>query len=146
MSNLTSWLLPFIALMSQLPMEGSSPWYDLLSVCLAIGSPALAAYSLALTALNRAHVARRFALLKERSLEDTTSHLSQIIDSVSFVVTELYQVPIRASNQDSWLNSLLFLPENIGFWKLLEKDLRSSSRGFTYTFFAQGQPEFCASH
>jgi hypothetical protein len=49
----TAWLLSWLALISQLPFNGyNSKEPDLLSVVLAVGSPTLAGYSLALTASN----------------------------------------------------------------------------------------------
>ena len=49
----TAWLLPWLALISQLPFNGSnSKQDDVLSVLLAVGFPTLAGHSLALTALN----------------------------------------------------------------------------------------------
>ncbi|KAF8145331.1 hypothetical protein K438DRAFT_1991968 [Mycena galopus ATCC 62051] len=61
---LTTWLLPWTALIAQLPFEAGG-WMDLLSACLCVGSPALATYSLALTAFNRRYITSKFKALKE---------------------------------------------------------------------------------
>ncbi|KAJ7811231.1 hypothetical protein B0H14DRAFT_3479897 [Mycena olivaceomarginata] len=53
--TLTTWLLPWITLIAQLPFEANG-WMNILSGCLAVGSPALATYSLTLTALKRREV------------------------------------------------------------------------------------------
>lgn len=56
----SSWLLPWLALVSQLPFGAEDRLDNLIAVFLAVGSPTLAAYSLALTVLNRRWAARRF--------------------------------------------------------------------------------------
>jgi hypothetical protein len=56
----SAWLLPSLALVSGLPFGANNFSANWISVFLAVGSPALAAYSLALTVLNRRWVASRF--------------------------------------------------------------------------------------
>ncbi|KAF9783795.1 hypothetical protein BJ322DRAFT_880426 [Thelephora terrestris] len=53
-----SWLLPWLALISQLPFGSGNYADDFFSVIMSVGSPALAAYSLVLTSLNARSVYR----------------------------------------------------------------------------------------
>jgi len=46
------WLVPWLALVSQLPFGANDKVDNLISVSLTVGCPTLAAYSLALTVLN----------------------------------------------------------------------------------------------
>jgi hypothetical protein len=55
----TGWLLPFLALLAQLPYESDGTWHDFMSLTLTIGSPLLAMYSLTLTILNSRYLKQR---------------------------------------------------------------------------------------
>ncbi|KAJ7025558.1 hypothetical protein C8F04DRAFT_1191308 [Mycena alexandri] len=59
----TAWLLPSLALASQLPFGARTRLDNLVSVLLTVGSPTLASYSLALTVLNGHWLAGRFSHL-----------------------------------------------------------------------------------
>ena len=54
-----AWLFPWLALISQLPFGAESRRNNALSMVLAVGSPTLAAYSLALTTLSSSYIASR---------------------------------------------------------------------------------------
>ena len=56
----SSWLLPWLALVSQLPFGANDKFDNFIATLLTVGSPTLAAYSLALTVLNGRWIARRF--------------------------------------------------------------------------------------
>ena len=58
--HFSSWLLPWLALVSQLPFGANDKLDNLVSALLTVGSPTLAAYSLALTVLNGRWIARHF--------------------------------------------------------------------------------------
>lgn len=137
---MSTWLFPFIALIAQLPFETESHWYDFLSACMAVGSPALVAYSLALTVLNRSYMSSQFKKLKNsvRDNDGSLSHITARLDTAAFIVAEVRQAPIRASNHAGWLDSLIGLEKNDHFWSAVEKGLKNTRRGFTYSFFAQG--------
>ena len=57
----SSWLLPWLALVSQLPFGANDKLDNLESMLLTLGSPTLAAYSLALTVLNGRWIAQLFS-------------------------------------------------------------------------------------
>ncbi|KAF7353980.1 hypothetical protein MVEN_01084500 [Mycena venus] len=141
--TLTTWLLPWIALIAQLPFEANG-WMNILSGCLAVGSPALATYSLTLTALNRWYISHEFHQLKDmvQNLRDTRpeySYMVERVDSAAFILREVQQCPMRANQRDGALASLIVLddPGLQHFWKSAAKDLKNTRRGFTYSFLAQ---------
>ncbi|KAF7364269.1 hypothetical protein MSAN_01086700 [Mycena sanguinolenta] len=136
---LTTWLLPWIALIAQLPFEAGG-WMDLLSACLCVGSPALATYSLALTAFNRRYISNQFKQLKERAATDTQQNYRYMVERVEkadVVLKETQQCPMRADQRTGELASLVVLPDRQNFWLIAEKDLKNTGRGFTYSFLAQ---------
>ncbi|KAJ6576151.1 hypothetical protein DFH09DRAFT_1031678 [Mycena vulgaris] len=138
---LTTWLLPWLALVAQLPFEADG-WMDLLSACLCVGSPVLAAYSLALTAFNRSHISHEFRRLKRAAETDTRQEYRYMVDRVeaaSFILQEAQQCPVRANQRTGELGSLIALndPHRRNFWTLAAKDLKNTRRSFTYSFAAQ---------
>ncbi|KAF7364460.1 hypothetical protein MSAN_01107400 [Mycena sanguinolenta] len=140
MVPLTTWVLPWVALIAQLPFEAAGGWMDLLSACLCVGSPALATYSLALTAFNRRYIAAEFKRLKEEA-ETTTQrryrYMAPRIDAACFVLQETQQCPMRADQRAGEFANLIVLPDRRTFWITAEKDLKNTSRGFTKSFLAQ---------
>ncbi|KIJ26742.1 hypothetical protein M422DRAFT_191809, partial [Sphaerobolus stellatus SS14] len=105
----SSWVLPWLALISQLPFGTNDIPTNLESVLLALGSPVLAAYSVALTVLNGRWVAARF---KHRDYE-WPSRL-YIVRALS----SLQQAPLRI-DKGSMLSSLIILPQNDKWWEEL---------------------------
>ncbi|KAI4524038.1 hypothetical protein K525DRAFT_282007 [Schizophyllum commune Loenen D] len=103
-----NWLLPWLALLSQLPFGANDRLANLNSVSLTVGSPALAAYSLAITALNSHWVSERFA----------SNHYPNVHDVVRTLVS-LQQSPLHARAEDGLLASLIVLPENDCWWSEL---------------------------
>jgi hypothetical protein len=108
----SSWLLPWLALISQLPFGANDRIDNFVSVLLSIGSPALAAYSLALTVLNSRWITRRFA-----------SHQYPNKMNAVHILSRLQQSPLKVVTTDSLLASLVVLPENDDWWKTLAASL-----------------------
>ena len=104
----SSWLLPWLALVSQLPFGPRDTLDNLESVVLTVGSPMLAAYSLALTVLNGRRIARRFS-----------KHNYPNIRNAIRVLSSLQQVPLRVTNKGGLLASLIVLPQNDEWWRVL---------------------------
>lgn len=91
----STWLLPWLALISQLPFGSENYKDDLLSVIMSIGSPALACYSLVLTALN--------ARLVYRKANDSRSkHKSDVANALIY----LQQVPIELTKDEKLLSMI----------------------------------------
>ncbi|KAE9388397.1 hypothetical protein BT96DRAFT_947646 [Gymnopus androsaceus JB14] len=110
-NQFSAWLLPWLALLSQLPFGANDNLENLISVVLTIGSPVLAAYSAALTVLNGRWIARRFS-------------------GSTYPNTYYAQAPIILDkNRDALLASLIVLPENDEWWKELLDHLN-----YTYTW------------
>ncbi|KAJ7136748.1 hypothetical protein C8R44DRAFT_868868 [Mycena epipterygia] len=137
---IATWLLPWIALIAQLPFEASG-WMDLLSSFLSVGSPALAAYSLALTAFNRRYISHKFEQLRKHAQEtrDQYHYMVQRVDAAALILQEAQQCPMRANQRNGELASLIVLNDDriANFWKTAAKDLENTRRGFTYSFLAQ---------
>ncbi|GLB39631.1 hypothetical protein LshimejAT787_0701410 [Lyophyllum shimeji] len=104
----SAWLLPWLALVSQLPFGSNDKLDNLLSMFLTVGSPTLATYSLALTVLNGRWIARRFSSYTYPN----TNLAVQILSS-------LQQSPLKITTDSSLLASLVVLPENDAWWKEL---------------------------
>jgi hypothetical protein len=133
-------LLPWLALIAQLPFEASDAWNNILSGFLCVGSPALATYSLALTAFNRWHIIRQFKALKQivvREMGPEYQYMADRVDTAAFILRESQQCPICASGD---LAELITVngPHRQDFWAAAAKDLENTRRGFTYSFGAQG--------
>ncbi|KAJ7648929.1 hypothetical protein DFH06DRAFT_1135190 [Mycena polygramma] len=139
---LTAWLLPWIALIAQLPFEASDAWSDILSGFLCVGSPALATYSLSLTVFNRRYITERFQVLKrtaERELAPEYHFMASRIEDAAYILQESQQCPIRANQRSGDLGKLITLkgPHRQNFWEIAAKDLKNTRRGFSYSFGAQ---------
>ncbi|KAF9062644.1 hypothetical protein BDP27DRAFT_1427702 [Rhodocollybia butyracea] len=142
--TMTTWLLPWLALIAQLPFEANGSM-NLLSACLSIGSPALAAYSIALTAFNRRYISIAFRQIKEIAQNNARCrYMVERVDAAAFILQESQQCPMRANQKAGELASLIILDEDNcqqKFWLTAEKDLRNTRRGFTQSFLAQGSPD-----
>ena len=124
----SAWLLPWLALVSQLPFGAGnrldnlisgefhpaaiSVFYQLshhyLPVTLTVGSPTLAAFSLALTAINTYRTYDRFS---------TISYPNR--GNAARALVYLQQVPLHITTRDGLLASLIVLPENDEWWECL---------------------------
>ncbi|KAJ7698867.1 hypothetical protein B0H16DRAFT_1668837 [Mycena metata] len=112
----TAWLLPSLALASQLPFGARTRLDNLVSVLLTVGSPTLASYSLALTVLNGHWLAERFSHLSYPNVRNAVKILSS-----------LQQSPLEVHTEESLLASLVVLHANDNFWVDLEEWLNGSS-------------------
>jgi hypothetical protein len=95
----------YLALVSQLPFGARTRLDNMVSMLLTVGSPTLAAYSLALTVLNGHWIAQRFSTLSYPNVRYATQILSS-----------LQQSPLCVNNEDSLLASLVVLHANDDFW------------------------------
>jgi len=101
----SSWLLPWLALVSQLPFGANDKLDNLESMLLTLGSPTLAAYSLALTVLNGRWIAQLFSNYRYPNVRNAVRILSS-----------LQQSPLRVDKDDVLLASLIMLPQNDEWW------------------------------
>ncbi|KAG1739815.1 uncharacterized protein EDB91DRAFT_368426 [Suillus paluster] len=103
--DFSAWLLPNLALISQLPFGAQYRLDNLMSAVLTVGSPALAGYSLFITLLNSRWITQQF----RQSANYPNSR------SVVSILSSLQQVPLRLHLDR--VPSLLVLPENDCWWK-----------------------------
>jgi hypothetical protein len=101
----SSWLLPWLALVSQLPFGANDKLDNLESMLLTLGSPTLAANSLALTVLNGRWIARLFSNYRYPNVKSAVRILSS-----------LQQSPLRVDKDHVLLASLIMLPQNDEWW------------------------------
>ncbi|OJA16890.1 hypothetical protein AZE42_08508 [Rhizopogon vesiculosus] len=100
-----AWLLPYLALISQLPFGARHRVSNLMAAILTIGSPVLAGYSMILTLLNARWISRQFEDVSFPNAEDAVR-----------ILISLQQTPLRITKEDSLLSSLIVLHENDGWW------------------------------
>ncbi|KAG1727271.1 uncharacterized protein EDB91DRAFT_893744 [Suillus paluster] len=103
----SAWLLPNLALISQLPFGAQYRLDNLMSAVLTVGSPALAGYSIFITLLNSRWINRRF----NHSVDYPNSRFAVLI------LSSLQQVPLRLHPDHARLPSFIVLPENDSWWK-----------------------------
>ncbi|KAG0697778.1 hypothetical protein DFH29DRAFT_1020736 [Suillus ampliporus] len=109
--DFSSWLLPNLALVSQLPFGAQYRLDNLMSVVLTVGSPVLAGYSLFITLLNSRWIHHRF----RQAVDYPNSHFAVSI------LHSLHQVPLRLHFDHAHFPSLVVLPENDTWWKYLSE-------------------------
>ncbi|OAX40776.1 hypothetical protein K503DRAFT_841407 [Rhizopogon vinicolor AM-OR11-026] len=100
-----AWLLPYLALISQLPFGARHRVSNLMSAILTVGSPVLAGYSMILTILNARWISRLFQDVTFPNAEDAVR-----------ILISLQQTPLRIAKEDSLLSSLIVLHENDDWW------------------------------
>jgi hypothetical protein len=113
----------------------------MMSFCLAVGSPTMITYSLTLTILNRYWVRERFHKLsmkaQSHAVHDKYAEYSDRVRAIQYLLQEAQQVPLRASQEKGWLSSLLVAPKNQTWWRNVQKRLRTTRRGVTFSLVAQ---------
>lgn len=106
----SAWLLPFLALISQLPFGARHRLDNLTSMFLAVGSPTMAAYSLAITVLNSRWIKHRFDAVRYRNAGLAVK-----------ILPNLQYSPVRVHCTTFLLSSLIILRENDGWWSELNQ-------------------------
>ncbi|KAF9060608.1 hypothetical protein BDP27DRAFT_1339386 [Rhodocollybia butyracea] len=106
--TMSTWL----ALIAQLPFEANGS-INFLSTCLSIGSPALAAYSIALTAFNRQYISIAFRKITEAAQHNSRCrYMVKRVDAAAFILRETQQCPMRANQRAGELASLIILDDD----------------------------------
>ena len=136
--GLLSWLVPWLALTAQLPFGTRSKALNLWALCLAVGSPSLSAYSLALTLLNSRSINETFQKLKAANKHQHGSHKMKMIKAARTFLIESQSVPIQIYNGvRREFAQLVVLPENIVWWSNLRKEILKSKKEPTFSLYAQ---------
>lgn len=103
---LNSRLLAYLALVSQLPFTTNHRVDNFVSMLVTVGSPTLAAYSLALTVFNGYWISQRFSNLSYPNVRNAVK-----------VLSGLQQSPLQVNVKDPLLSSLVVLHANDEFWE-----------------------------
>ena len=140
----TTWLLPWLTLVAQLPYETVSPLQDVLSALLAIGSPMLATYSMIMTLIMKKRVRDRFSSLLDRITGAGSStqerHRKLLVKRIRYaqtLVEESIQTPMRVCDAGGWLANLITLDENHPWWRAVSERLEESTRSITASLVFQ---------
>lgn len=120
--DFSSWLLPYLALISQLPFGADDRLDSVMSAVLTVGSPALAGYSLFITLLNSRWINRKFRPLS--SLPNPNPNLKYAVT----IVSSLQQFPLKLHCNDS--ASLVVLSKSDCWWKYLH-DLTDNGQSWS---------------
>lgn len=116
----SAWLLPYLALLSQLPFGAQHRLDNLMSVVLTLGSPTLAGYSLYMTLLNTRWV-------NDQLFSGIDYPSAAVRRSVVRVLSRLQQVPLRVHpGQSAEFESLVVHPDNDDWWTILAEELNYS--------------------
>jgi len=112
-----AWLLPYLALLSQLPFGARRRTDNLMSAILTLGSPTLAGYSLYVTLLNGRWV-------NDQLFSGVDYPSAAVRRSVVRVLNDLQQVPLRIHpGKSARFESLIVLPDNDDWWATLAAEL-----------------------
>ncbi|KAK2465066.1 hypothetical protein APHAL10511_002874 [Amanita phalloides] len=120
-SQITSWVLPWLALTSQIPYGPKDKLSQFLTLVLTVGSPTLAAYSLALAVISNRWMVERFKRSNPRRHASAVAH----------VLSDLQQVSLRYPESNgciSVLPSLGVLEQNKRWWMDFSQELRAHTQ------------------
>jgi hypothetical protein len=140
---MTSYFLPWLSLTAQLPFENQGPSETFIGLCLAIGSPALITYSLALTLFNRSWAVGRVKGILDRSRTHIGGEGSPFrqferrLELFLCLAVEGQQVPLRATAVRYWLSSLIVSPSNQAWWVSVKDRINDRRRKATLSLHAQ---------
>ncbi len=138
--GLTSWLLPWLALTAQLPFETKDKQTNFMALLLALGSPSLITFSLALTILNARCINQSFRHIKEnnQSLRPRRDLQTQAIKDARVFLIESQHTPIQILNGPRReFAHLVVCPENWAWWRSLRTEIQKTKREWTYSLYAQ---------
>lgn len=127
-TSISSWLLPWLALAAQLPFETKDVWGNFMSFFLAVGSPALVTYSLAITVLNARWINEQFLGLKDWNTElggklgPTLENVGRFLIDSQCVLIQLVLGPQRGFAQ------LVVDPAKRNWWKHVVEQLEKTRR------------------
>ncbi|KAL6715219.1 hypothetical protein ACLMJK_007483 [Lecanora helva] len=136
--GISSWLIPWLALTAQLPFETKNKTTNFMVLLLALGSPALATYSLATTILNARAINQKFRQIKDGSRALQRPLHTKAIKAARSILIEIQHVPIWIYNgQYGEISQLIVNPDNWAWWCLLRQKLLITKRKWTYSLYAQ---------
>lgn len=127
--SLTAWLIPWLVLASQLPFGTRNRKTDLLAMLLALGSPALAVYSLTLHVLNSRWISRAFEEVINIDGSGKESQGVSAIKAARTIFIETQHFPIQIYNgPDREIAQLIVDPENVSWWTDVLCEIRGMNK------------------
>ncbi|KAK0484940.1 hypothetical protein IW261DRAFT_1459596 [Armillaria novae-zelandiae] len=111
----SAWLVPWLALLSQLPFGANDLFENARYIIMAVGSPTLILYSLALSAINTRWIGHLFDTAKRYPNRNYTARAFNALQHCCF-----YLEP-----SDDVLASIIVLPQNDAWWEELVKSLEA---------------------
>ena len=96
--GLCGWFLPWLALAAQLPYETNDRLSALMAFLLALGSPMLICYSLALTIVNSRTINRKFRQLKNQCQALSQETLTHALNTARIILIDCQHVPLQIVN------------------------------------------------
>ena len=136
--GLQSWFLPWFTLTAQLPYGTMDRQSDLMAFFLALGSPALASYSLAIHVFNSRTINRKCRHLKELYQEVRLPGLLEAIQAMRVILIESQHIPVQVYNGcERGFAQLVVCPQNWIWWTSLKSEIQSNKRRRTFSLYAQ---------
>lgn len=127
-TSISSWLLPWLALAAQLPFATKDVWGNVMSFFLAVGSPALVTYSLAITVLNTRWINEQFRYLKDWNTE-FGGNMGPTLENVSSFLIESQCVPIQlVLGPEREFAQLVVDPAKRDWWRHVVERLEKTKR------------------
>jgi hypothetical protein len=133
-TQLSSWLLPWLALTAQLPFKTKSTFSNFQALFMAIGSPLLIIYSLSLTILNARSINDEFRRLKDGVKVLDRPKQTKAVKATRLLLTESQSVPIQVvSGLSRELAQMVVDPVNWTWWPTAVDEIMKTKRGWTYS-------------
>ena len=137
-SAVASWLLPWLALNAQLPFATKDKMINFMALLLAVGSPSLITYSLALTIFNARWINRTFRHVKEINATLHRPLQLKAIKAARAILIETQHIPIHVYNgRRREIAQLVVHPQNWNWWCSLRDTILLTKRTWTYSLYAQ---------
>jgi hypothetical protein len=115
----SAWLLPWLALLSQLPFGANDPLSNLMALVLTVGSPVLASFSLFMTVLNRKWISDTLTRQPAPALQNRAALAARILNH--FQQVPIFVVP---SDEEKALRYLVSAKDNENWWLDLYNQLQ----------------------
>lgn len=137
-SGIASWFLPWLALNAQLPFATKDKTTNFIALLLAVGSPSLITYSLALTIFNARWINRTFRHIKEINATLHRPLQLKVIKAARAILIETQHIPIHVYNgRRREIAQLVVHPHNWNWWCSLRDTILLTKRKWTYSLYAQ---------
>ena len=136
--SLTALLIPWLVLASQLPFGTKNRKTDLLAMLLALGSPAVAVYSLTLHVLNSRWISRAFGEVIDIDGSGKESQGVSAMKAARTIFIQTQHFPIQIYNRpDREIAQLIVESENVSWWTDVLCEIQGMRQTWNYPLYAQ---------